>query len=216
MNANRVVPTERIIELLWGGDAPAGASHAVHSYMSALRGFMPPEGGLVNARPGYHLEVDPGHVDLHEFRGLVVSGRQRLRACDPDAASEQLRSACDIWRDATLPDFPDSLPMRGLAMQLVEELHLAEDLLVDALLATGRADEVIPRLVSRTTERPGHERAWQQLMVALYRADRRVQALATYTLAREALLEESGIEPSARTRELHAKLLNDDPVLLPQ
>jgi DNA-binding SARP family transcriptional activator len=68
-------------------------------------------------------------------------------------------------------------------------------------------------LTVRTIEHPGHERSWIQLMLALYRSDRRAQALATFAAARQALIEESGIEPGPAMKGLHRQILRDDPGL---
>src|SRR4051812_7866990 len=72
LNANRVVPSERLIAVLWGEDAPAGATAQLHTYVSRLRRLLgrDPERGrriLVGEPPGYRLCVAPGELDLDEF-----------------------------------------------------------------------------------------------------------------------------------------------------
>jgi hypothetical protein len=50
-------------------------------------------------------------------------------------------------------------------------------------------------------------------MLALYRAGRQSEALDTYRAAREALVEELGIEPAPPLRELERAILTQDPSL---
>jgi hypothetical protein len=114
-------------------------------------------------------------------------------------------------RDPALPDFPATPAMRGVARKLAEEHFAAQDLLTDTRLALGRHGEAIPALRQRTTEHPGHERAWAQLMLALYSSEMRARALTTFTEARSALLESSGIEPGPSMRRLHEQMLHDYP-----
>ncbi len=50
-------------------------------------------------------------------------------------------------------------------------------------------------------------------MLALYRAGRQADALAAYQDARNVLVEDLGLEPGKRLRELHAAILAQDPAL---
>src|SRR5205085_2187403 len=57
LNRNRVVPTERLVDELWGEEAPARATKALQVYISQLRKALGPE-RLVTRPPGYELRVD--------------------------------------------------------------------------------------------------------------------------------------------------------------
>ena len=50
-------------------------------------------------------------------------------------------------------------------------------------------------------------------MLALYRSGRQAEALEVYQDARSTLVEELGIEPGRELRDLHQKILNQDPGL---
>jgi len=208
-----MLSTDRLTQLLWGADAPPGGHHAIHSYVSTLRRLIAPSPILVNLRPGYRIEVGSDDLDVDKFRALLTSGALNFRQANYECASDELQRACDMWRDVSLPDFPISPSMQGAARQLSEELYMAEDLLADAYLSSGRSSETIPALFARTTERPGHEKAWGQLMLALYQSDRRAQALEIFTFARQVMLDEFGLEPGESIRRLHYMILNDDPPL---
>ena len=85
--------------------------------------------------------------------------------------------------------------------------------LIEAKLALGRHVEVIGQLEALIDEHPFREGLRAQLMLALYRADRQADALQAFQDARRKLVEELGIEPGQRLRELEAAILAQDPAL---
>jgi hypothetical protein len=83
LHANRVVPTERLVELLWGAAPPRTARSVVQVQVSGLRRLLRAEPGvdrLVFRWPGYLLRVEPGELDLEEFLRLTEQGREALGA----------------------------------------------------------------------------------------------------------------------------------------
>ena len=111
LRANRVVSVERLIEDLWGEDAPDTAVHMLHVYMSRLRKVLgsartdEPEGEvLVTRPPGYLLRVDPEDLDLARFRSLAAQGKGALDAALADEASVALSQGLDLWRGPPLAD----------------------------------------------------------------------------------------------------------------
>ena len=89
----------------------------------------------------------------------------------------------------------------------------AVEQLIEAKLALGRHVEVIGQLEALIDEHPFRERLRAQLMLALYRADRQADALQAYQDARRKLVEELGIEPGERLRELERAILAQDAAL---
>ena len=85
--------------------------------------------------------------------------------------------------------------------------------LIEAKLALGRHAEVVAELEPLVEEHPYRERLRAQLMLALYRADRQADALQAYQNARRKLVEELGIEPGERLRELESAILAQDAAL---
>ena len=72
---------------------------------------------------------------------------------------------------------------------------------------------MIGELESLVGEYPYREHLRAQLMLALYRCDRQADALQAFQDARRALVEELGIEPGERLRELERAVLAQDPEL---
>ena len=83
----------------------------------------------------------------------------------------------------------------------------------DALLATGRAAEIIGELEAAVAEAPLRERRWGQLMLALYRAGRQGDALGAYQRARTLLADELGVDPGPELRRLETAIVAQDAAL---
>src|SRR5689334_20399353 len=69
------VSIDRLIEDLWGDEAPPTARASLQNLISQLRRALGPE-TLVTRAGGYALEVDPEAVDLHRFERLVRDSRR--------------------------------------------------------------------------------------------------------------------------------------------
>src|SRR5262249_8685648 len=74
-------------------------------------------------------------------------------------------------------------------------------------------EQLLPELEDLVRESPLREHFRAQLMLCLYRCGRQAEALAVYHETRELLVDELGIEPSPRLRELHQAILRQDPNL---
>ena len=222
LHANEVVSSDRLIEALYGEDAPPTAAKALQMQVVQLRRLLEPERArgesgrlLVTRPPGYELRVEPGRLDLHRFEAAVRDARAVASAGRPDAAGELLRRALALWRGPPLADVVVEGPVRAEVARL-EELRLRslEDF-VDAELGTGRHAEVIGDLERMAAQHPLRERVRGQLMVALYRSGRQAEALAVYRDTRRALVDELGIEPGRELQELERAVLAHDPALDP-
>jgi hypothetical protein len=72
---------------------------------------------------------------------------------------------------------------------------------------------LIGELESLVSEHPLRERMRAQLMLALYRSGRQVEALAAYRAGRRILVDDLGIEPGAGLQHLQAAILRHDETL---
>lgn len=112
------------------------------------------------------------------------------------------------------PYAPQFIALGDEAASRTEEDHLSaiEDR-VDADLALGRHDQLVSELEKLVALYPVRERLRGQLMLALYRAGRKLEALGAYQIGRGLLVDEMGIEPSPELNQLHQRILADDPSL---
>ena len=211
LEANRVVPSERLIDELWGDTPPETARSALQVYVSRLRKALGEDGASLRTQPpGYVLELEPGALDLQAFTALRAEARD---ASEPARAAEALHEALALWRGAPLAEL-DGAPFGTAAAAQLEEQRLGalEDR-IDADLALGRHADLVHELDALVVAHPYRERFRAQQMLALYRSGRQADALAAYRSAREAFVEGLGIEPGAELKALERQVLDQDPAL---
>ncbi|MEV0678712.1 BTAD domain-containing putative transcriptional regulator [Actinosynnema sp. NPDC050436] len=211
VEANRVVPAERLLDRVWGGDPPSRGRNTLYNYLSRLRAVLPAVDGvsLLRRSGGYTLAVDAQNVDLHRFRDLAARGR----ACDDDReAVDLLDRALGSWRGEPVSDL-DTPWARDLRATLAGELLAVELDHADLALRSGRHAGLLPGLSARAARHPLDERVAAQLMLALHRDGRQADALAHYQRVRARLAEELGTDPGPPLRVLHRQILTSDPAL---
>jgi DNA-binding SARP family transcriptional activator len=220
LHRNEVVSSDRLIDALWGENAPATAPKIIQSYVSRLRKVLDERSAgernqavLATRSPGYVLRVEDGQLDADRFAGLLARGRTALAQGAALEASSLLREALALWRGPPLSEFAfDSFAQEEIAR--LEELRLAAlEERVEADLALGSQHDLVAELEALVTRHPLRERMRGQLMVALYRCGRQADALQAYRDARHVLVDELGLEPSRAIVELEQAILRQDPAL---
>jgi DNA-binding SARP family transcriptional activator len=156
LHPNEVVPTDQLIDELWGEESPERAAAALRVHVSRLRKALP-EDLLSTRAPGYAIRVDPDALDLHRFERLVDEGRALLgRGLSADAAA-RLREGLSLWRGPPLADFTYERFAQP-AIARLEEIRLAAvELRIEADLGLGRHDGLGGELVGLGAERPRRE-----------------------------------------------------------
>jgi DNA-binding SARP family transcriptional activator len=210
LRAGELVPSERLIDELWGENPPKTATTSLHNSISQLRRLLGPE-ALETRPPGYVLRVDRTAIDVHRFERLL----QRARGEPAMERAATLREALDLWRGAPLAEF-ELEPFAQSEIRRLSELRLAalEDR-VEADLELGMAAEVIGELEALIEQEPLRERPRGHLMLALYRSGRQAEALSAYQDTRRVLTEELGIDPSTPLQQLHGAILRQEAGLEP-
>ncbi|MGW4211304.1 AfsR/SARP family transcriptional regulator [Lentzea sp. NPDC004789] len=214
IRANQVVSFHQLTTEIWGDDPPRRASAALHVYISQLRKLLQPsEGGpapIVTQAPGYLLHTT-GEQDFSTFDRLLTSGRALLAQCRHAEAETDLTAALELWRGPALGDAQGNGPIvRGFVAWAEAARLECTELQIDARLALGSHRMVIGDLYRLISEHPLREAFYRQLMLALYQADLRADALRVYRSARATLASELGVEPCLRLRRLHQQILLGD------
>jgi predicted ATPase/DNA-binding SARP family transcriptional activator len=206
----RPVPSERLIDELWHGDPPAGAAGTLQSYVSRLRSALAVNGAIVGGASGYSLDAGVDNVDARRFERLVDEGQAALERGAPLRAVERFDAALALWSGSPFGGVGDEGVLHAEANRLADVHLRAREGRIAAKLEFGSSGELIDELESLVVEHPYRELLWHDLMLALYRAGRQADALATYRRARETLAGELGLEPSGELRQLEAAILRHE------
>ena len=212
VHRGEVVSVDRIVDELWGERPPDRATKTVQVYVSRLRKALG-DGVVATRGGGYALDLNGEFVDADRFSRLADEGREALDNGDPRRARETLTAGLALWRGPALADFAYERFAQNEAARLEELRLVALENRAEADLALGHHAELVPELESRVREHPTRERLREQLMLALYRSGRQVEALETYRDARRTLDEELGLEPGSRLQQLERSILTHDPAI---
>ncbi|WP_238006915.1 BTAD domain-containing putative transcriptional regulator [Dactylosporangium sp. AC04546] len=220
LEPGRVVSLDRIIHGLWGDEAPVSATGTLQAYISQLRRVLEPDRPprtppmlLVTREPGYLLAVHGDQVDAVRFTTGVETARAHLAAGAFAEAEHAVTAALGEWRGAPLADFADEEFATAVAAQLGEHHDAAVEDLVEILLSAGRNAEATTAAQHLLDRQPFRERAWGQLMLALYRSGRQADALAAFRRARSVLDSELGLPPGPQLQALETAILRHDSAL---
>ncbi len=206
------VSSDRLIDELWGERAPPTARKIVQGYVSSLRKELG-DGVVISRGHGYLLEVESGQTDADRFESLAADGQRALAQDDPGRAADLLREALSLWRGPALAEFAYE-PFAQSEIGRLEESRLAALAdRIDAELALGRHEQLVPELEALVHHHPLRERFTGQLMLALYQSGRQADALETYRIARTRLVDELGLNPGRQLHELEQRILAQDPTL---
>jgi len=207
-----LVPTETLVDELWGERPPPTAVKALRTHVWQLRKTL--EQGMLETHPsGYRLRLDPDALDSARFEGLLARARDLLVGGAPQEACELLREALALWRGPALAEFRYEAFARDEIARLEELRLVALEQRLEAELALGHHATAVPELEALVTEHPLRETLVALLMLALYRSGRQAEALDVYRDARAALVDQLGLEPRGTLKALERAILTHDPAL---
>jgi DNA-binding SARP family transcriptional activator/basic membrane lipoprotein Med (substrate-binding protein (PBP1-ABC) superfamily) len=207
------VPVERLFDEVWGDDLPDSVAHSLESYVSRLRRTLSPYGVALERRgSGYRIDLRGAVLDSQVFEALLEQAVQALAAGDHPRAASLGKEALGLWHGPVLADVTLRLESRAEAERLGELRSQAFEIRVDADLALGRHGELVGELRRLVEETPHRERLVAQLMVALYRSGRHVEALEVYERTRRDL-EDLGLRPGGELQRLAGQIVRQEPHL---
>jgi len=202
----QVVPSDVLIDTLWGETPPARPDDQLAVLMSRLRSVLGRE-RIAHRDGGYLLRYD--WLDAAELAELTDEVDRRRGAGNVVGAAAAGRVALSLVRDA------DPLPTPGEWARLrwagLERLtSRARQVAATALLEAGdwmaAADAA-----TATLERDPYEEAALRILLRAYVTGGRVAAaLATYASARERFADELGTDPSPETADLYTAILRGE------
>jgi DNA-binding SARP family transcriptional activator len=209
LEANRVVSVDRIVDALWDESPPPTARLQVQFCVSALRRALTEAGAadaITTRSGGYLLRVVEDELDLQAFDRLAATGRTAAAEGRLADAAEAYGTALAMWRGPPLAEI-SSRVVQSAAVSLVERQPALIEESIDVRLQLGQHHELIGDLMRLTAEYPFRERLRAQLMMALYRDGRQVEALDAYRQTRDAFASELGLEPGPDLQRLELAIL---------
>ena len=217
INANRPVRMELLAEAMWDGTRPQQWESVIHSHVSRLRRSLEPgrapratSDRLQTHGGAYVLHLADDELDALRFERCLSDGRGALARGDVKAAHLLLEQAVREWRGDVLADIVDRLALATDVNRLDELRLVAREGFAEAAIAAGEHATVVPDLEALVNSHPLRERAWELLLLALYRSGRQAEALRRYHEVRSILVTELGIEPGAALRDLEQAILRQD------
>jgi DNA-binding SARP family transcriptional activator len=205
LEAGRVVPTDRLVDLLYGEQAPKTATTSLQNSISRLRRALGPD-VLETRPPGYVLRVEPEQIDARRFESQLNAARR----AEPADRRELLVRALSTWRGPALAEFAFEQFAQAEIRHLEELRVVALEQRIEADLELGRHGEVVGELEALVEQHPLRETFRRQLMLALYRSGRQAEALEAYQAARTRFVDELGIEPGPELRNLQSEILRHE------
>ncbi|MFJ1751866.1 BTAD domain-containing putative transcriptional regulator [Kitasatospora sp. NPDC088134] len=197
LELGRVVPVDRLFELLWGETPPAQARAALQGHVAALRKQLAGSRfTLLTRAPGYRLDGPADRVDALLFDRLAAQAAEPAAADNDEAAAALLRAALDLWHGpAALTNLPDTDLRRLAADRLERHRTRALEDWAERLLRLGRGAEAVPELDHAAAADGLYEPVAALLVRCLHQAGRFADAVAAYHRARRLLAEELGVPP---------------------
>ncbi|MEU9561627.1 BTAD domain-containing putative transcriptional regulator [Streptomyces sp. NPDC048161] len=215
LKANSAVPVDQLIAALWDDAPPTHARTVVQGHVSRLRALLASAGagehgvGLMTQGPSYVFEVPETLLDTCRFDRLARRGRLRQRPADAVAV---LGEALALWHGPALDGTAPSAPLRAAAQTLEEaRLDVVESLAV-AYERLGDRAGAVAVLQAEVAAHPLRESLAEALILALYRAGRRSDALDRYHRVRCLLADELGVGPGPGLRSAYETALRGGPV----
>lgn len=215
LDANRVVSTDYLVDLIWDEEPPGTARTQVQICVSRLRKGLTEAGidaPITTRPPGYLLRAADEMLDLRLFNRRTAEARVLVKEGRGAETAELLRAAAALWRGQCLGGVTSDA-LRAKALQLDEDRLNAVETYIQLELDLGRHHQLVGEIGRLLHENPLRERLRGQLMLALHRSGRQSEALDIYRAGRDLLIEELGLLPGEELRLLETAILAGDSAL---
>jgi DNA-binding SARP family transcriptional activator len=210
---SKAVPEDALFEAFWADKPADTARQNLAAAISRARKVLDlpgaPESIIELHERTYRLRL--GERDSTDVMQFESAAREAL-ADRGEARRASLERAAGLWVGEPLPEDRYAEWSFAWRERLVETYSGVLSALIETYVASGEANEAI-RAARRLLEMdPLNEDAHRQLMLTYARTGRTSQALRQFLECRRALVIELGVEPSAETSRLQARILAGGPV----
>jgi DNA-binding SARP family transcriptional activator len=128
----------------------------------------------------YVLGLPEQALDARRFCDLAEQWRLLLSSGQLDTVSGTLRQALECWNGPMLVDVDSGSMLQADTVRLEEIRNNVLEQRIEADILLGRPRELVSELTGLVAEQLMHEGFQAKLMLALYRADRRSDALEAW------------------------------------
>ena len=180
INRGRVVSADRIIEELWPKLGADRARRVLQVRVAAVRKLLKGSTGasrLQFVMPGYRLDVAPDEVDEEHFVSLVAHSQRRTPRRQAGRGAGDLSRGAGVVAGRPVGGRAAVLSLEEEAARLAQTRVDGIEDCIDAELACGLHQTVMPELDGLVATYPLRERLWAQRVLALYRCGRQAEAL---------------------------------------
>jgi DNA-binding SARP family transcriptional activator/WD40 repeat protein len=196
---------DQLSQALWPDGAPPTSAKVIQGCVSRLRGLLGVD-AITTEDHGYRLEATVvNEADL--FTQRVARGRGLLELGQADRAAYALDEALRERVGDPYAEIAHWAPAEIASTHLRGERQVAEELYVDALLASGDVAQALPMALSLVAQAPFREHRWAQLALAHYRAGNQAEALEALRTCRTTLRDELGIDPGEEIARVEDEIL---------
>jgi DNA-binding SARP family transcriptional activator len=223
-NRDKIVATGVMMKELWERETPKTATTTLQTYVLQVRRHLAQALGLDAAEVartvlrtsngGYLLTLPAGTTtDLTEYRRLERAGIEAFQNDQNPMALRMFNRALSMWHGPALADVDHGHYLRAAVAGLEQSRSTLIEYRLEAELRIGHHRELLSELASLVVEQSYNENLHAQYMIALHRSGYRAKALEVYHRLRASMIEELGLEPSPKLRDLQRALLVAEPEL---
>lgn len=211
LDADRVVPHDRLVEAVWATRPPRTAQDQLYSCVSRLRRLFreAATAEITTTTDGCRIGIDPPSLDIHVFEDHLATAYAARARRSWNEAVRAFRAAERLWRGPAL-DGVDSDLLRDAAASFDQRRLDALEDRYDLESQHTHDDDTVADLTALVARHPLRERLHGALIRALYLAGRRAEALAAYEHARVRLARH-GREPGDDLRTVHELVRRREP-----
>ncbi|MBX9386910.1 BTAD domain-containing putative transcriptional regulator [Streptomonospora nanhaiensis] len=211
LEPGKVVPTQLIIDRVWGDTPTPRVRSSLYAYITRLRGRLAAAGagsgvGLRSRSQGYLLEIAKEAVDWHRAELLRVRARALADSGDHRAAVVLLSEALDLWEGHPLAEISGAWA-EGVRTNMLKSWSLLVQRWAESSMRIGHFDDVVTRVSEAAAADPVNERLAAVLMEALAGSGRHAEALEVHARLRADLADRLGIDPGPDTQAVFERIL---------